>query len=164
MVEKFHYSVGEISALFIINYVFNFFFAARIGKLIGVIGERRALIIEYSALILIFVGYAFVESATVAAGLYVIDHLFFAFAIAVSTYFQKIADPADMAATASVSFTINHIAAVVIPALLGIVWIISHGTVFLMGAVFAVFSLILAFNIPLKPSLNNEVLVGRVRR
>ncbi|WP_045856614.1 MFS transporter [Teredinibacter purpureus] len=162
MVEKFHYSVGEISALFIINYVFNFFFAARIGKLIGVIGERRALIIEYSALILIFVGYAFVESATVAAGLYVIDHLFFAFAIAVSTYFQKIADPADMAATASVSFTINHIAAVVIPALLGIVWIISHGTVFLMGAVFAVFSLILAFNIPLKPSLNNEVLVGRV--
>ena len=41
---------------------------------------------------------------------------FFALAIAIQTYFQKIADPADIAATAGVSFTINHIAAVVMPA------------------------------------------------
>jgi len=111
MVEKFGYSVGEISALFIVNYVFNFLFAAKIGKFIGVIGERRALIIEYVALILIFTSYAFVSNANVAAALYVIDHLFFAFAIAINTYFQKIADRAEIAATASVSFTINHIAA-----------------------------------------------------
>ncbi len=164
MVEKFGYSVGEISALFIINYVFNFFFAARIGKFIGVIGERRALIIEYVALILVFVGYAFVTNAHFAAALYVVDHLFFAFAIAISTYFQKIADKADIAATASVSFTINHIAAVVIPALLGIVWLTSHSAVFLLGAVFAVLSLVMAFNIPSQPGHNNEVLVGRVPR
>ena len=163
MVEKFGYSVGEISALFIVNYVFNFLFAAKTGKFIGVIGERRALIIEYVALILIFTSYAFVSNANVAAALYVIDHLFFAFAIAINTYFQKIADRAEIAATASVSFTINHIAAVVIPAVLGMVWIFSHSAVFLVGALFAVASLVLSFNIPRHPKIGTEVLFGRVQ-
>lgn len=160
MVEKFGYSVGNISALFIANYIFNFFFAAKIGRWIGVIGERRALIIEYVALVVVFSSYAVVTHPHVAAGLYVIDHLFFAFAIAHSTYFQKIADKQDIAATASVSFTINHIAAVVIPALLGMVWIVSHGAVFLVGAAFAVASLVLSFNIPRHPQKGEECIWG----
>jgi hypothetical protein len=156
MVEKFGYSVGDISLLFIINYVFNLLFAAKIGKWIGRIGERRVLIMEYLGLIVIFSSYAFVTDATIAAGLYVLDHLFFAFAIAISTYFQKIAQPEDIAATSSVSFSINHIAAVVIPALLGIVWVTSPTAVFLVGVGFAVCSLILAFNIPINPEQGNE--------
>ena len=73
----------------------------------------------YLGLIIVFVGYAFVNSAAVAVALYLLDHLFFAMAIAIKTYFQKIADPEDIAATSSISFTINHIAAVVLPAALG---------------------------------------------
>lgn len=162
MVEKFGYSVGDISALFIVNYLFNFFFGAKVGRLIGVVGERRALTIEYVGLIIVFVGYAFVQNPYFAAGLYVIDHLFFAFAIAINTYFQKIADQRDIAATASVSFTINHIAAVVIPAVLGLLWIASPKAVFLIGATIAVGSLILAWNIPLLPRPGNEVNWGKV--
>ncbi|WP_086934774.1 MFS transporter [Agarilytica rhodophyticola] len=161
MVEKFGYSVADISTLFIVNYLFNFFFASRIGKLIGVIGERRALIFEYTGLICVFLGYAFVENATFAASLYVIDHMFFALAIAVSTYFQKVANQEDIASTASVSFTINHIAAVVIPALLGMVWVVSTKAVFLVGVGFAIASLICSCNIPLKPSKSNAVLWGK---
>ncbi len=158
MVEKFGYSVGQISLLFLINYLFNFFFAPKIGKLIGVIGERRALNIEYIALFLIFIGYAFVQTGTMAAVLYVLDHLFFALAIAIHTYFQKIADNKDIAATSSVSFTINHVAAVFIPALLGLVWIFSPSAVFLIGALFALISLLLSLNIPDKPQPGQEVL------
>lgn len=73
----------------------------------------------------IFIAYAFVESAILAVVLYVLDHLLFSMAIAIKTYFQKIAAPKDMASTAGVSFTINHITAVVIPALLGVVWLTS---------------------------------------
>ena len=162
MVEKFGYSVSQIALLYLINHVFNYLFAERIGALIGRIGERRALIIEYVGLILVFTGYAFVNDATLAAVLYVVDHLFFALAIAISTYLQKIGDPEDMAGTAGVSFTISHIAAVVIPALLGYVWLTSPGAVFLMGAGFAVCSLVLALNVPEKPGRGNEVRVGRV--
>ncbi|MCH1929243.1 MFS transporter [Shewanella sp. A25] len=156
MVEKFGYSVSEITALFLINYVVNLLFAPAIGRFIGRIGERNALIVEYIGLIGIFVSYALVEQAHMAAALYVIDHLLFAMAIAMKTYFQKIADSKDIAATMSVSFTINHIAAVVIPALLGLLWLSDPALVFYIGAGFAVCSLILATNVPRNPQPGNE--------
>jgi len=130
MVEKFGYGVAEVSALFLINAVLNMLFAGRIGRIIGVVGERTALVFEYVGLIGVFSAYAFVQNAHLAAGLYIVDHFFFALAIAIKTYFQKIADPADIASSAGVSFTINHIAAVVLPALLGVLWLNSPAAVF----------------------------------
>ncbi|SDI65162.1 Predicted arabinose efflux permease, MFS family [Ferrimonas sediminum] len=160
MVEKFGYSVSEITALFLINYLFNLMFAKKIGGWIGQIGERRTLIIEYLGLILVFVSYAAVEHPTVAAGLYVVDHLFFALAIAVKTYFQKIADPDEIASTAGISFTINHIAAVIIPALLGLVWLHSPALVFYIGAGIALCSLLAAMSLPALPAPGNETRWG----
>lgn len=157
MVEKFGYSVGDISLLFMINYVFNLLFAPAIGKWIHKVGDRSALAFEYVGLIILFIGYGLVENSQVAGVLYVIDHLLFAMAIAIRTYFQKIAEHKDIASTAGVSFTINHIAAVVIPALLGVVWLTSPSLVFFVGAGFAVCSLLLALNIPQTPSIGNEV-------
>ncbi len=58
MVEKFGYSVADIALLFVINASLNVVFARRIGKLIGRIGERNALLFEYGGLILVFCGYA----------------------------------------------------------------------------------------------------------
>ena len=80
-----------------------------------------------------------------------------------STYFQKIADPADMASSAGVSFTINHIASVIVPAALGLVWVISNAAVFLIGTGFAVCSLLLAQNVPDRPAPGNEVRVGKIQ-
>ena len=157
MVEKFGYSVAQISTLFLVNYIFNWFFAAKIGKLIGKIGERNTLLFEYIGLIILFISYGLVENSNVAAALYIIDHLFFALAIAIKTYFQKIADPEDIASTAGVSFSINHIAAVVIPVLLGMVWIVNSGWVFFIGAGFAFCSLLLSFLMPLMPQQGIEL-------
>ena len=160
MVEQFGYSVSDIAALFMINHVFNWAFAGRIGLIVGRIGERRALTFEYCGLFCVFIAYAFVNDGLWAGVLYVADHLFFSLAIAIKTYFQKIADPADMASTAGVAFTINHIAAVFIPVLFGLVWLASPMIVFLMGAIMAVLSLILARNIPIQPRAGCEVLWG----
>ena len=156
MVEKFGYSASQVTLLFLINYAFNWLFAERIGQLIGRFGERRALTFEYIGLIIVFIAYGLVQNATIAAILYILDHMFFAMAIAISTYFQKIADPKDMASSAGVSFSINHIAAVIIPAILGLVWIWSHSLVFYIGALFALLSLIAAQFIPKTPSPNQE--------
>ena len=161
MVEKFNFSVAAISLLFLINATINVVLAPRIGRLVGRIGERRALILEYLGLTGVFAGYAFVNHTTVAAGLYIIDHAFFALAIAITTYFQKIADPADIAATAGVGFTINHIAAVLLPAALGVLWLLSPAAVFLTGSGMAVVSLLLALNVPARPAPGNEVVVGQ---
>lgn len=160
LVEKFHYTVPEVSLLFFINAGLNMFFAPKIGRLIGRWGERRALIFEYIGLIIIFVSYAFVEEAFVAGGLYVVDHLFFALAIAIKTYFQKIADPADIASTAAVGFTINHIAAVCIPVIFGIIWLRSPSIVFLAGAAMAAISLLLSMLVPRHPARDIETVLS----
>jgi hypothetical protein len=76
MVEKFGYSAADISLLYLANYVFNIFFATRIGSWAGRAGERTALRLEYTGLILVFTSYAFVQSAGIAACLYIVDHLF----------------------------------------------------------------------------------------
>lgn len=159
MVERFGYSVSEIALLFLLNASLNVLFARRIGRLIHRIGERNALLLEYMGLILVFTGYAIVQSAELAAALYVLDHLFFAMAIALKTYFQKIADPQDIAATAGVSFSINHIAAVIIPAAFGLLWLYSPALVFLAGAAMATVSLLLSLLIPQTPQQGYETLL-----
>ena len=162
MVEKFNYAVSDIALLFLINASFNVLFARKIGRLISRIGERNALLLEYSGLFLIFSGYALVETGWVAAVLYVLDHLFFALAISIKTYFQKIAAPADIASTAGVSFTISHIAAVVIPVVFGLIWLNSHALVFYIGAAVALSSLLLATLIPRHPEPGRETRLGSV--
>ena len=162
MVEKFGFDVGEIALLFLLNAAINIWLAPRVGRLIHRLGERKALVFEYLGLIGVFTAYAFVEDAALAAGLYVVDHLFFALAIAIKTYFQKIADPKDIAATAGIGFTINHIAAVVIPVLFGYIWLYSPPAVFLAGTAMAVVSLLLSLNVPPRPCRGNEVVVGRI--
>lgn len=156
MVEKFGFSVGEMSILFLVNGVLTIYLAPRIGALVGYWGEKRVLTLEYVGLIVIFTCYAFAESAMFASALYIIDHVFFAMAIAIKSYFKKIGDPADMASTAGVAFSINHIAAVLLPFLLGMVWIHSPALVFIVGAMIAVASLILAQLIPGAPEQGTE--------
>ena len=148
MVEKFEYSASQVTLLFLINYLFNWIFAEKIGKLIHVFGEKKSLTFEYVGLIIVFISYAIVTNAYIAAFLYIIDHMFFALAIAINTYFQKIADPKDISSSAGVSFTINHVAAIFIPVILGFLWIYSYSLVFFIGAIFAFFSLIATQFIP----------------
>ena len=157
MVEKFGFSVSEIALLFLINHLTSLRSIVCDRPLISRWGERRILGIEYLGLIVIFTAYAFVDNGWIAAGLYLADHLFFAMSIGINSYFHKIADPRDIASTAGVSFTINHIAAVIIPVLLGILWLISPAAVFLSGTAMAVISLDISRFIPIRPEPGNEI-------
>ena len=158
MVEKFHFTVGEMSMLFLVNGVLTIYLAPRIGRLVNYWGERRTLTLEYIGLIIIFSCYAIVDSAIFACLLYILDHIFFAMAIALKSYIKKIADPADIAATAGVSFSINHIAAVILPFVLGLLWIVSPPMVFLSGTAIAVMSLILSQMVPGSPERGMETI------
>lgn len=156
MVEKFSLGASDIALLFLLNGVLSMFFAPKIGRLIQHWGERNTLTFEYIGLIAIFLAYAIVDNVWIACGLYIADHIFFAMAIAQKTYFQKIADAKDIAPTAAVAFSINHIAAVVLPALYGLIWMVSPAAVFISGAAMAFISLILARLVPVNPHQGNE--------
>ncbi len=165
MVEKFGLEVEGLAAIFIVNYVANMIFAPLVGRFIQRFGERLSLILEYIGLFGVFslyVGvYYFDWSWEVAAVLYVVDHLLFAMAFAQKTYFQKIADPADQAPTAAVAFTINHIAAVFLPAALGYLWLFSPPAVFSLAVAMSLVSLLLSFLVPRHPSEGNETVLIR---
>lgn len=143
LVKKFSYTVPEVATLFLLNNVVNFFLSPFIGKCIVRYGERRVLSVEYGFLIIVFVAYGLVDSKILAGILYVADHIFFNFSIAIRTFFQKIADPRDIAPSMAVGFTINHIAAVFLPALGGLLWLIDYRLVFFGGALLSFLSLIL---------------------
>ncbi len=165
MVERFGFDVHEVTALYLINLIANMIFAPLMGHAVHRFGERNALVFEYIGLAVVFLAYGgiywFGWGVVLAAVLYVLDHLFFALALALKTYFQKIADPGDIAPTAAVAFTINHIAAVFLPALLGYLWLQSPQLVFLMASGMALTSLGLALLIPRHPEPGRETVLSR---
>ena len=141
MVQKFRYSVQEVTVLFVVNNLINYYLSPLIGRSIIRFGERKILSIEYVSLIFIFMAYAVTGSKLVVAFLYILDHIFFNFSIAIRTYFQKVGDPRDVAPSMAVGFTINHIAAVFLPALGGVLWMIDYRIPFISGAVMSLVSL-----------------------
>jgi hypothetical protein len=168
MVEHFGFAVHQVTALFLINFVANMIVGPYVGRWLARYGERRMFMVEHFGVACVFMAYGgiyeFGWGAAIGAALYVIDHLFFAMAFSLKTYFQKIGDPADMAPTAAVAFTINHIAAVFLPALLGYLWVQSPEAVFGLATMMAFATLALAFLVPHDPGPGNETIfsAGRV--
>jgi len=141
LVKVFAFSVQEVTALFIFNNLVNYFLNPYIGRAIVRFGERRVLSVEYAGLIVVFLVYAFTGSKLVVVCMYILDHILFNFTTAINTYFQKIADPMDIAPSAAVGSTINHIAAVALPFLGGLVWMVDHRIPFIVGALMSGVSL-----------------------
>lgn len=144
LVERYGYTVQQITMLFVLNNLINWLLNPYIGRAVNRFGERKVLTLEYSSLFFIFSAYALVDHAWAAGVLYVLDNVFFNFAMAIKTFYQKIADPGDMASGMAVGFTVNHIAAVVIPVLGGLAWMVDYRVVFFAAAGLSLLSLVLS--------------------
>jgi predicted MFS family arabinose efflux permease len=142
LVQRFDFTLQQISILFVVNNAINFFIYPYIGKFIMRFGERKLLTLEYFSLIFIFLAYAFTTSSLLVIFLYIMDHILFNFALAIKTYFQKIAAPEDIAPSMAMGFTINHIAAVIIPFTGGLLWDYNYQLPFFFGAFIAAVSLL----------------------
>jgi len=162
MVERFGLDVQQLTTIYLINLMFNIALAPLLGRAVARYGERKALALEYFGLSLVFFAYGgiylFGWGVFIATLLYLLDHLFFSLALAIKTYFQKIADPQDIAATAAVAFTINHIAAIFLPLGLGFLWLASPFLVFCTEGTLSVISFALALLIPRQPVKGNETI------
>ena len=142
LVKKFGFTVQQVTILFIVNNVINYFLAPLVAKAIKRFGERAVLRCEYGSLVFIFITYAFCSNRWFVVLLYILDHITFNGSMAIRTYFQKIADHQDISSSTAVSFTINHTAAVVLPIVGGYLWMINYRIPFLCGALLGVCSLI----------------------
>ncbi|WP_367359006.1 MFS transporter [Syntrophus buswellii] len=134
LVEKYRLSVSTIAGIYVLNYTLTYLTNRYISRAINVYGERVVLSLESASLFILFLGYALIENAWVAVVLYILDSIFFNFAIGLNTYLQKTADPGDLAQSTAIGFTINHISAVVIPLLGGSLWLLNWKLPFIIGA------------------------------
>jgi hypothetical protein len=168
LVRTFGYSIGQVALLMLVTSGVNTLLAPRLGAFISERGERPSIMFENVSLIVIFAGYALAANgamgsagAIAAAVLFILDGVFFTFMIAQKTYFQKIGDAADMAPTAAVAFTINHIMAVVIPVVFGILAVQrpDPSIIFWLGCGIATVSLSLAFLVPRHPDHGRETIL-----
>lgn len=125
----------EVAAIFIIDVVYfdgsdngwmMIFAAPLIGRMIARRGERLALIVEYSGLLTVFLVYA---------GLY------------------WFGGPWEVAA---VAFTIKHIVAAFLPALLGYFWLVDPAFPYSLAAAMACVSHFLATLVPHRPEKGRE--------
>lgn len=163
LVERFGYDVAATATLLLATYGINMFAGPLLGALVGRIGERATIQLENISLIVVFVGYALASHGTFgnwgalfAGAFFVIDGVCFTLVLAQRTYFQKIADPADIAPTSAVAFTINHIAAVFLPITFGLIWLRDPALVFYIGAGVATASLGLSLLVPRHPVAGYE--------
>ncbi len=141
LVDKFKFSITEVAILFVINNVIGFLINPVIARAINHFGERKVLSLEYIALFFIFFAYTQWDYKWGVALLYILDHVFFNFSFGLKTYLQKIADPKDIAPSNAVGFAINHIAAVVIPVIGGLLWMTNWQLPFYVGVGLCVLSL-----------------------
>lgn len=167
LVERFGYDVSATAMLLLATYGINTFMGPALGHLVGRVGERATIQLENVSLVVVFVGYALAShghfagwGVFVAGALFIVDGVFFTLTLAQRTYFQKIADPADIAPTSAVAFTINHIAAVFLPVTFGLIWLRDPAIVFYIGSGVAIVSLGLAFLVPRHPAPGAETVMS----
>jgi predicted MFS family arabinose efflux permease len=146
LVSEHGISVQTTATLFLVNSVVNAFTLHWIGGLVGRLGERLMLSIAFATLALVFLGYAFVTFLPLLFFLFVVDNIMFGFNLALPTYFQKIAvTPEEITSNLSVEQTINHIAAIIVPIVGGVVWVtFGSQAPFLIGVGIVLVSLVLA--------------------
>ena len=95
--------------------------------------------------LVLFPAFPATPALLILLGLFVTDQVLFGFSIALQSYFQKIAvGPDEITPNISLGQTINHIAAVIVPVVGGVVWAtVGAQYTFLTGVLIALVSLAL---------------------
>lgn len=148
LITKFGFTIQEVTGLFVLNNIIATIVNPLVGKAVNRFGERNVLALEYLVLLVVFSCYAFSDSKLLVASMYIVDHLVFSFTIAINTFFQKIAEPKDIASSMATGGTINHTAAVLLPFLGGLAWSIHPSWIFMGGTALSAASLVFCLFIP----------------
>ena len=141
LVDRYNLGLRIVTGIYAINYALTYLLNPQISRALNKYGERVVLSLESASLIVLFLGYAFIDNVWIVAGLFILDSIFFNFSIGLNTYLQKTADPEDLGSSTAVGFTINHISAVIIPVFGGVLWMLNWRLPFLIGTAFALLSL-----------------------
>ncbi|MGD9049008.1 MAG: MFS transporter [Anaerolineae bacterium] len=154
LVSVYEIPVSWTATLLLVNNLVSIFSSAVFGFLVARFGERKVLTVNFLGLMGVFLGYAFASFLPLLFFLFIVDHVFFGFNVAIESYFQKIAlSPDEITSNLGMAQTINHISALVVPVLGGILWEqVSPSAPFIVGVIVAMLSLILVQFMRIEPT------------
>lgn len=134
LVNDFGISTRVTAVLFLVTSLLTTYTARVQGRVVANLGERTAMSAYFFTIALICLGYAYVAWLPLLYVLFVSDHVLAGFDLALNSYFRRIAPPTEVTANMSMSQTINHVSALFVPAVGGLIWR-SHGSgaTFLFG-------------------------------
>ena len=149
LVLKYHTPLPVILMLHIGAQAISYLVSPWVGRLIDRVGERRVLVFYFACLRAFFLGYAYIENVYALYGIFLVDNAFFALAIALTTYVNRIAPKSEHTATLSMGVAANHVAAVIVPLAGGYLWQrYDHTWPFLIGAGAAALSVVASCYVP----------------
>lgn len=156
LIQIFHLDAPTFAILGIIIATVSIVSRKIVGNAIDRLGERTVLSLEAVLLVIVCMGYAFAAdlvplsaAVVIIAVCYILDNSMSAVEMARSTYVRKIAlDPADVMPTLSAGVSFDHIVAMTIPILGGLLWkTMGYQYVFMAAALIGVLNLILSLRI-----------------
>lgn len=143
LVETFHTPVSVMVLLSACASVVAIVTRPLIGRVVDTWGEQRSLVLNYSLVVTLFLGYALVRSPLPLYVIYVLDNGLMGFDVAITTHLGRIAPKEVLSAAYAMGNTINHVTGVAVPAAGGLLWKALGGpAVFLSGAAVAMVSLL----------------------
>jgi predicted MFS family arabinose efflux permease len=134
LVRDLHITAQVTAVLFLVASLLATYTMRLQGHLVSERGERPMLSFYFSAIAVVCLGYAYVPRLEVQLNLphllvlgilfvlFISDSLLSGFDLGVNSYFRKLAPPSEVTANMSMSQTINHISALFVPWLGGIIW------------------------------------------
>lgn len=146
----YHTKIEAMLALQLVNAVLITYTAPAIGRLVDRRGERGPLTFYSVGLIAVFLGYATFQNVGALYALFLIDNVLFSFGVGFTTYLNRIVHPDELTPCLAMGVTMNHIAAVTVPA--GGAWLWerlgNYQAPFWVGVVIAAISLLATQRLP----------------
>lgn len=166
LIQVFHLDAPTFAILGVIIATVSIMTRKMVGKAIDRLGERFVLSVEAVLLVVVCMGYAFAAelvplsiAVVIIATCYIIDNSMSAVEMARSTYVKKIAlEPGDVMPTLSAGVSFDHVVAMSIPFLGGILWkTMGYQYVFLAAAFIGVLNLILSLQIRIPGVVKDDI-------
>lgn len=149
LVKNYKTPLTTMLILFMCMQLVGWLMAPVVGRLIDRVGERRVLVFYYASMTLLFIGYAMIRNVHILYALFVADSAFFLCTMALTTYVNRIAPPSEHTPTLSLGVAANHIAAVLMPLVGGLLWnSLGYQWTFWVGASVAAASIFAAICVP----------------
>lgn len=158
-------SVQTMLTLAFVNATLGVIAAPTVGRLIDRFGERRMLALYYVLIACVFAGYATFRDARLLYALFVTDSLLFSFSMGITVFLNRIVHKGELTPSLAMGTTMNHIAAVIMPVLGGVLWKVldDYRIPFWIGFGVVFLSLIAVQRIPHRSLLPAEQLHNGVR-